>query len=47
MLPNYELISVARQSNLPQDAHLYMISAVQKKQGNMLSGQAGMKKFKI
>ena len=33
MLPNYELISVARQSNLPQDAHLYMISAVQKKTG--------------
>ena len=23
MLPNYELISVARQSNLQQDAHLY------------------------
>ena len=33
MLPNYEIISVARQSNLPQDAHLYMISAVQKKTG--------------
>lgn len=33
MLPNYELMSVVRHSNHPNDSHLYMVSAVQKKTG--------------